>query len=546
MSSLRFKRLKMIDTILYNGTIITLNIQQARVSALAISMGRIVALGSDDEILALATAQTVKQNLNGRVVIPGLIDAHIHFEWLSRSLRAVQLFEVPSKEEAIRRVADYAQQYPHEEWITGQGWVQDLWEGNAFPTAADLDPVTGDRPVYFIAKSGHAGWANTAAMRLAGINAKTADPEGGHIVKDDKGQPTGVLLETAMNLVSNVQPELTAYQLADQMKVAHDLMHSVGLTGFHDFDNPSCLEALQVMRERGHLSMRVVKQINKAWLEHALALGIRWNFGDDWIRIGCLKLFADGALGPRTAYMFEHYIDEPDNYGMTVVDKEEMVELVSKASKAGLPSTIHAIGDRAVHDVLDVYEYVRHEEAARGEASESRRHRIEHVQIIHPSDKSRLTELNIIASMQPIHATSDWDRAERFWGHERSKWSYNARLQIDLGTRVAFGSDAPVESFNPFEGLYSAVARRQINGAPSPEGWMPELKLTVDEALRGYTIGAAYAAGMENRLGMLAVGYYADLVLIDRDPYTTEGEELLHTQVLGTMVDGVWRYGGVE
>jgi predicted amidohydrolase YtcJ len=536
----------MIDRILYNGIIITLDIHQPRVSALAISMGRIVALGRDDEILNLATARTIKENLNGKFVIPGLIDAHVHFEWLSRSLSVVQLYEVPSKEEAIRRVGEYAQKHPHDEWITGQGWVQDLWEGNAFPTAVDLDAVTGDRPAYFTAKSGHAGWANTAALRLAGIHAKTADPEGGHILKDEKGQPTGVLLETAMGLVSQVQPELTPYQLAEQMKVAHDLMHSVGLTGFHDFDNPSCLEAMQVMREQGHWSMRVVKHINKAWLEAALALGIRWNFGDDWIRIGNLKLFADGALGPRTAYMFEAYVDEPDNYGMTVVDKEEMVELVSKASKAGLPSTIHAIGDRAVHDVLDVYEYVRHEEAARGESPESRRHRIEHVQIIHPSDKSRLAELHIIASMQPIHATSDWDRAERFWGHERSKWSYNARLQLDLGAKVAFGSDAPVESFRPFDGLYAAVARRSVNGAPSPEGWMPELKLTVDEALRGYTLGNAYAAGMEKRLGMLAAGYYADLLLIDRDPYSAEAEELLHTQVLGTMVDGIWRYGGVE
>jgi predicted amidohydrolase YtcJ len=536
----------MIDTILYNGTIITLNPQQARVSAIAISMGRIVALGSDEDVLNLATARTVKQNLNGKFVIPGLIDAHLHFEKLARALHAVLLYEVPSKEEALSRIAEYAQKYPNQEWITGQGWAQDLWEGGEFPTAADLDAITGERPAFFTSKSIHAGWANSAALRLAGINAKTVDPEGGQIVRDDKGQPTGILLETAMGLVYRVQPELTAYQLADQMKTAHDMMQSVGLTGFHDFDDPSCLEAMQVLRERGHLSMRVVKQINKAWFEAALALGIRWNFGDDWIRIGGLKLFADGALGPRTAYMFEPYVGEPDNYGMTIVDKEEMVELVSKASKAGLPSTIHAIGDRAVHDVLDVYEYVRNEEAARGETPESRRHRIEHVQIIHPSDKSRLAELKVIASMQPVHATSDWDRAERFWGHERSKWSYNARLQIDFGARVAFGSDSPVEAFHPFVGLYSAVARRMPDGNFPPEGWMPELKLTVDEALRGYTVGAAYAAGMENRLGMLAEGYYADLLLIDRDPYTTEGEELMHTQVLGTMVDGIWRFGGVE
>ncbi|MGJ3238900.1 MAG: amidohydrolase [Anaerolineae bacterium] len=536
----------MIDTILYNGHIITLDAKQPRVSALAISFGRVVALGTDSAVLNLARPDTVKHNLNGKTVIPGLVDAHLHFEWLSRSLNAVDLYEVPSKAEAIRRVAEFAKAHPDHEWILGRGWSQDLWADGQFPTAADLDAVTGNRPAYFNAKSGHAGWVNSAGLRLAGIDAGTPDPEGGHILRDEQGNPTGALLETAMEIVVDALPELTSEQLADQMKIAHDQMLAVGLTGFHDYDEPSSFMSEQVLRERGDLCLRIVKQVKQEWLDHALEIGLRWNFGDDWIRIGGLKIFADGALGPRTAYMFEPYIGEPNNYGMTVVDKEEMAELVSKASAAGLPSTIHAIGDRAVHDVLDVYEFVRKEEATRGESPHQRRHRIEHVQIIHPDDKHRLAELNVIASMQPIHATSDWERAERFWGKERSLWAYNARLQIDMGAVVAFGSDAPVEPFRPFEGLYSAIARRQPNGSPSPEGWLPELKLTVTEALHGYTYGPAYAAGMEDRLGKLAYGYYADLLVIDRDPYNTQDDELLHTQVLGTMVDGVWRYGGVE
>jgi hypothetical protein len=535
----------MIDTILYNGTIITLDDNQPRVSALAISMGRIFAIGSDDDVLNLATLTTVKHNLNGKFVIPGLTDAHLHFEWLSRSLSAVDLYEVPSKDEALRRVADFAEKHPDHEWILGRGWSQDLWEGGAFPTAADLDAVTGNRPAYFSAKSGHAGWMNTAAMRLAGVNASTPDPEGGHVIKDEKGQPTGALLESAMEYVQNVLPVLTPYQLADLMYTAQTQMLATGLTGFHCFDNPSSMAGLQVLRERGELRMRTVKQINQDWIEHAIELGVRRNFGDDWLRIGGLKLFADGALGPRTAYMFDPYVGEPDNYGMTVVDKEEMVELVSKASAAGLPSTIHAIGDRAVHDVLNIYEFVRKEEAARGETAKQRRHRIEHVQIIHPNDKHRLVELDVIASMQPIHATSDWERVERFWGEERKYWSYNMRQQIDFGAKVAFGSDSPVEPFRPFEGMYSAVARRQPNGTPGPEGWLPELKLTVDETLRGYTLGPAYAAGMEDRLGRLSPRYLADLLVIDRDPYTTQGEELLRTQILATMVEGIFYHGGI-
>ena len=536
----------MIETILYNGDIITLDEAQPRAQALAIAMGRVVAVGSDDDVLNLATANTTKVNLNGKVVIPGLTDAHLHFEWLSRSLSTVDLYEVPSKAEALERIAKYAAEYPNVAWITGRGWSQDLWEGGAFPTAADLDAITGNRPAYFQAKSGHAGWANSAALRLAGVTADTPDPEGGHILKGEDGKPTGVLLETAMEIVVAALPELTPDQLADLMEKAQAAMLATGLTGFHDFDNPSCMQGLQVVRERGKLGLRVVKQINQEWLPHALELGIRRNFGDDWIRFGALKLFADGALGPRTAYMFEPYIGEPDNYGMTLVDKEEMMELVTQASAAGLASSIHAIGDRAVHDVLDIYEVTRRQEAERGEKPSERRHRIEHVQIIHPTDKHRLAELDVIASMQPIHGTSDWERSERFWGSERSKWAYNPRLQIDMGARVAFGSDAPVEPFRPFEGMYSAVARRQPNGTPGPEGWNPELKLTVDETLRGYTLGPAYAAGMEDRLGKLAPGFLADLVVIDRDPYTTQGEELLRTVIHATMVGGVFRHGRVD
>jgi predicted amidohydrolase YtcJ len=292
------------------------------------------------------------------------------------------------------------------------------------------------------------------------------------------------------------------------------------------------------------LALRVVKNINREWLPAALEVGLRWGFGDDWIRIGGLKIFADGALGPRTAYMIEPYEGEPDNFGIPTIDKEEMAELVSRASAAGLPSTIHAIGDRAVHDVLDVYESVRQDEIARGDSAHNRRHRIEHVQIIHPDDAHRLAQLDIIASMQPIHATSDSVMADRYWG-DRARWSYNARLQLDQGVKVAFGSDSPVEPFEPFKGIHAAATRQRLDGSPRPEGWYPAARLTVDEALRGFTLGPAYAAGMEQRLGKLAPGCLADLVVLDRDPYTISPTELLGVKVMATMVGGEWRFGGV-
>lgn len=533
-----------IDRIFYNGNIITLDERQPRASALAIWQGRIVAVGDDEIVLPLSSAKTAQHNLDGLTVIPGLIDAHIHWEWTARAMQSVDLFEVPSKEEALRRVAERVATLESGDWVLGRGWAQDIWPDRQFPSAADLDRVAPANPCFFQAKSGHAAWANSAALQLAGIDVHTLDPEGGRIVRDHNGQPTGVLLETAIALVGDLVPTPTHEQLADAMLRAQEKAHAAGLTGIHDFDDPSALAALQVMRERGQLGLRVVKQINQRWLDAALESGIRSGFGDHWLRFGNLKLFSDGALGPRTALMVEPYENEPNNLGIAVLSKDEMTELASRASASGIATTIHAIGDRAVHDVLDVFEAVRGEELRRGESTAERRHRIEHVQIIHPSDKHRLAELDIIASMQPIHATSDWEVADRWWGN-RAQWAYNARLQIDQNVKFAFGSDSPIEPFEPLLGIYAAVSRQTIDGRPEG-GWYPELRLTMEEALHGYTVGAAYAGRMEAHQGRLAPGLLADLVVLNRDPYVTPPEGLLQTQIVGTMVDGVWRYGGLD
>lgn len=534
----------MLDRVLYNGRIITQDGRWPRASALAISGERIVAVGSDDEITALAGPQTERHNLNGRLVLPGLTDAHIHWEMTALALNSVDVFEVPTKEVALQRVAERAAATPEGEWITGRGWAQDFWPERAFPSAADLDRVAPNNPVWLGAKSGHAAWVNSAALRLAGVTASTSDPEGGQIGRDATGQLSGILFETAMELVTSRIPRPTPEQIAAQMKRAQGLALAAGITGIHDFDGQDCFRALQILREQGHLALRVVKNVNKEWFHAMLEFGLRWGFGDDWIRIGGLKIFADGALGPLTAAMIEPYENDPENYGIIVTDKEEMGELVSKASAAGLPSTIHAIGDRAVHDVLDVYEVVRREEAERGETPGARRHRIEHVQIIHPDDKHRLAALQIIASMQPLHATSDYQMADRYWG-KRSALAYNPRLQLDQDVVVAIGTDSPVEPFEPLKTIHAAVTRRRPDGSPGPEGWYPEARLTMEETIRGYTLGPAYAAGMEDRLGRLAPGCLADLVVLDRDLYTLPADEILQTQVVATMVGGQWRYGEV-
>ena len=534
--------MRLFERILYNGNIITLDSVQPHVSALAIRDNRIVAYGSDADMLQLASVDTIRQDVGGRTVIPGLTDAHIHWEQTARALSQVNVMEVPDKSIAVERVAARIAKTPIGGWITGYGWFQDIWSVAAFPTAADLDAIAPNHPVFLTAKSFHAAWVNTYALRLCGITAATPDPDSGQLVRDSYGNPTGVLLESAIELVRSHIPSLSPDQMAHQMKVAQQLALASGLTSLHDFDEPSCLTALQILRERGELGLRVLKHINKRWLNAAIDSGLRFGFGDDWIRIGALKIFADGALGPHTAAMIDPYISEPNNYGISTIEKEEMIELMSRASAAGLPSTVHAIGDRAVHDVLDALEIVRGEEAKRGESRASRRHRIEHVQIIHPNDVHRLAELNIIASMQPLHATSDMLTADHVWG-ERSRLAYNPRVQLDQGVICAFGSDSPVEPFEPLKGIHAAVTRQRSDGSPSPEGWYPESRLTVDEALRGFTIGPAYAAGLESRLGKLAPGFLADLVLLDRDLYAIDPADILNTQIVGTMVDGLWRYG---
>lgn len=533
----------MIDRILHNGNIITLNDSQPRAQALAITGGRVVAVGYDDDILPLATAHTIRENLNGQTLVPGMTDAHIHWLWTARTLREVDIFEAPSREIIAQRVAERAATLPAGTWIVGQGWTQEAWDDKSFPTAADLDAVTPDHPVYLRAKSAHAFWANSLALRIAGIDATTPDPEGGSIGRDADGNPNGMLYEMAGKLITRHIPSPTLDEIAEQMLEAQKLAHASGLTGIHDYDGPDSLRAVQLLRERGQLGLRVLKNINYEYIHHAHEVGLRWGFGDEWIRIGGLKIFADGALGPRTAWMIDPYEGEPGNFGVCVVPPDEMREAVVRATLAGLPATIHAIGDRAVREVLNVYEHARRVEAEHGILPDQRRHRIEHVQIIHPDDVPRMAQLRVVASMQPLHATSDYLMSDRYWG-ARSQWAYNPRIQLDQGVVVAFGSDSPVDPFEPLRGIHAAVTRQRTDGSPEG-GWYPQARLTTKEALTGFTLGASYAAGTERFIGRIAPGYLADCVLLDQDLLRVEPEAILDVNVLGTMVHGEWRFGGV-
>jgi predicted amidohydrolase YtcJ len=518
--------------------------QTPRASAIALRGERILALGDDAAMRALLAPGGRALDLHGRAVYPGFVDAHIHFDWYSLARQGVDA-ETPTLEEALARVAARAAQTPPGEWISGQGWNQSVWGSGAFPTAADLDRVAPAHPVMLRAKSGHAAWVNTLALARAGVTAATPDSPGGSLARDAHGAPSGILFEDAVDLVTRRMPARTPEASAAAMHDAFPGAWQAGLTGIHDFDTVRAFVAYQLLRERGELGLRVVKSIPKDHAREAIAAGLRSGFGDHWLRIGNVKVFADGALGPRTAAMFEPFIGEPGNRGIVTTDKEELYELASQASAAGLSMTVHAIGDRANHDVLDVLQAVRAEEAARGVPPEQRRHRIEHVQALHPMDFRRLAELRVIASMQPLHATSDMLLADRYWG-ARSAGAYALRTQLDAGAILAFGSDCPVEVFHPLRGIHAAVTRRRLDGSPGPDGWYPEQRLSVAEAIRGFTWGAAYAAGLEHELGTLAAGKLADLVVLDEDLFAVDPMHIPDVPVAGTMIGGrfVWSAEG--
>ncbi len=519
--------------LLYNARIYTLARSRPTASALACERERVVAVGGEELLAEFPHAE--KENMGGRILLPGLTDAHIHLMRYALALQQVDC-ETVSKEECLRRVAARVAEARPGAWVCGHGWNQNEWDG-AWPTAAELDRIAPHTPVFLTAKSLHAAWANSAALRLAGVDAATPDPPNGQFLRDEHGQPTGILLEEAYLQVQQAIPLPTPEEVAVALRAVQPRLWQMGLTGVHDFDPLLSFQALQYLQERGELTLRVVKSIPLENLSAALEIGLRTGFGNDLLRIGSVKAFADGALGPRTAAMLDPYIDEPQNCGILNLTADQVFEIGRRAAAGGLSLAVHAIGDRANREVLDGFARLRQYERQRG--LPALRHRIEHVQVIHPDDAGRLGQLGLAASMQPLHAPSDMLMADRFLG-ERAAWSYGWQTQVRRGARLAFGSDAPVESPNPFWGLYAAVTRRRLDGSPGPQGWHPEERLSLQTALEAFTGGPAYLAGMENRLGRLADGYLADLIVLDADPFACPADDLHLIKPIATMLGGDW------
>lgn len=513
--------------LLHNARIHSLDPNCPTASVIAIEGGRVFAVGGPE--LLESFLHVGREDMGGRAILPGLTDAHIHLEKYALGLQKLEL-ETGTDGDCLHRIEKRVAQAAPGEWVLGHGWV------NA--SGFDLQ-LGGATPIYLTAKSLHAAWANAAALRLAGIGPGSPDPAGGKIARDGSGHPSGILLEGALRLVEAVLPQPSPEAVAAAMDAAQPVLWKMGLTGVHDFDGPSSFMALQSLEVRGRLKLRALKSIPLELLPQAHALGLRSGFGNDRLRIGSVKVFMDGALGPRTAAMFQPYLNEPDNQGMLMMDGETLSEHGRQAADVGLGMAVHAIGDQAVHEVLDGFEQLRAYERER--RLPALRHRIEHVQVIHPSDAHRLGRMGVIASMQPIHALSDMPLADLYWG-ERARLSYAWRTQLEHGATLAFGSDAPVESPNPFWGLRAAVTRRRADGFPGPDGWYPEERLVMCAALEAYTVGAAYAAGMEDRLGRLAPGYYADLIVLEQDPFTCPPDDLLTMNASATMLGGEWLY----
>lgn len=533
--------------ILYHANIYTFDPQLPKASAIVIENDRILAVGEDYFILSnfAGRVNSLKKtdlfDAQGLTILPGLTDAHIHLELYSFNHQKIDC-ETRSRSECLQRVAEKASTRPLGTWIQGHGWNQNNWlEG--YGTAGDLDQLCPNHPVYLTAKSLHAAWVNSKALHMVGIRQDTPNPLGGEIQRDETGQPTGILFENAMQLVESAIPAHTSGQVVQAIREVQPVLHRMGLTGVHDFDGVTCFAALQTLHSNRELKLRVIKGIPQENMKYTIACGLQTGFGDDYLRIGNVKLFADGALGPHTAAMIQPYEDELDNRGILMIDSEQFFGIGLEAIKHGLGLAVHAIGDRANHEILNGYTRIRnYVQDHSAEITPTRiRNRIEHVQLIHPEDVGRLADLGIIASMQPIHAPSDMNMANRYWGN-RSAFAYAWQALLKHGAVLAFGSDAPVESPNPFWGIQAAITRCHADGSPGGDGWYPEQKLSVSEALKAYTYGPAYAARIENHLGKLAPKYLADLIVLPQDPFTCLSSEIVNIAPLATMVGGEWVY----
>src|SRR5512146_2709327 len=478
--------------------------------ALAAASDRLLVVGSSAEVRKLATASTKIVDAHGMMVVPGFIDSHVHFLDGGFGLASVQLRDAKTPQEFTRRIAEYAKTIPAGTWITNGDWDHEQW-GGELPTREWMDSVTPNNPVWVNRLDGHMALANTAALRAAGVTRETPAVPGGTIVHDAHGEPTGILKDNAQALVERAMPARTPAQEDRALEAAMRYVAGNGITSVHNMGSWGDLAAFERAHAAGSLITRIYAAVPLSTWERLRDTVRARGRGDAWLSIGGLKGFVDGSLGSHTAAMLEPFTDAPNDTGLLVNTPEDLYAWTSGADRAGLQVVMHAIGDRAMRVDLGICDRV-----SRESGPADRRFRVEHAQHIAPDDIPGFARLQVIASMQPWHAIDDGRWAETVIGSARCRTTYACRSLLDAGARLAFGSDWFVAPATPLEGIYAAVTRRTLDGA-HPDGWVPEEKITVEEALRAYTIGAAYASFQEREKGSLEMGKLADFVLVDRD-----------------------------
>jgi len=526
---------KPADLVLTGGVVITLDPARPRATAVAVRDGRIVAVGDEAEVKAFAGAATKRIDLAGRAVVPGLTDAHVHVEGIGAALENLDLVGAATLDDALRRVGRRARRLKPAEWLLGRGWDQNDWPGQQFPTASELDRVSAGHPVYLTRVDGHAGWANSKALALAGITAATPDPAGGRILRDAAGAAAGVLVDRAQALVTAKIPPPTRVVRKRRLAAGLKACARAGLTSVHDAGVGLDAVGLykELLREKA-LPVRVYAMLRGPgeFLAQGAALKPEVGLGDGMLTIRAIKVVADGALGSRGALLLAPYADEPSTKGLLTVVAEEFRRLLARAIAQGFQVDTHAIGDGANRFVLDACE-----RAFGGYDGSRYRFRIEHAQVLAPADVPRFKSLGVIPSMQPTHCTSDMYWAEARLGPERAKGAYLWKSFLEQGVPIAGGSDAPVESIDVIPGLYAAVTRQDAKGWP-PGGWHPEERVTIEEALAMFSKHAAFAAFEEHDRGQVTVGRRADLSVLTRDVTAIPPAEILATRVSMTVVGG--------
>lgn len=528
------------DLIIVNAKVHTMDPGKPTAEALAVYGRRIVAIGLNKEIRKLAGAGTRVIDAHGQVVLPGFNDSHVHFLGGGFQLSSVDLRDANSPEEFAERIRRFAEKVPTGRWITGGDWDHERWanvNGSApLPTKELIDRFTPNTPVFVSRLDGHMALANSLVLRLAGVTRETQDPPGGLIVRDPKtGEPTGILKDAAMSYVWKIVPESSFEEKLAAARAATEHAAKLGVTSVQDMSAGNDVGVYQALLDRGELKTRIYAVSPLPAWERLARAGVRAHFGNDMLRIGGLKGFADGSLGSTTAFFYEPYRDAPNTRGLAgdeMFPEGAMLNRAREADRAGLQVMIHAIGDRANDLILTIFESVRN---ANGERD--RRFRIEHAQHLRREDIPRFGRDKVIASMQPYHAIDDGRWAEKRIGSERAKTTYAFRSLLDSGATLAFGTDWTVAPLDPMLSIYAAVTRRTLDGK-NAGGWIPEQKISVEQAVRAYTVGSAFAEFQENEKGSLTVGKLADLVILSRDIFTLDPKEIEKVKVVMTIMDG--------